>query len=350
MIRVGIVGYGYMGQFHKKKIVQSGQARVVAILDKEQRRREEGLSDGYHVYSEKQLETFFKETMDLVIVATKIEERAYYATQAMTAGFHVLCEKPVAMNMKELEEIIAISDKTGKKFTVHQPRRFDRDYLMLKEVIDSHVIGDVHTIESRVHGERGILFGWRGREKSGGGLLNDWGTHLIDQYLQLFPEEKVIRIECRLRSILVEDVEDYVELNLTFSNNVYAKIVLTTFALCEMPRWFALGNRGTLRLDDMTGENGSIVRLKTEVDVEELSKRGSVAPSLTLAPLDNLYKEKIPLPNEGDTTMCFWNSLIAALKGEGEFLVKTEDTIRQMKILEAARLSSETNQSVDVNI
>mgnify|MGYP000391100224 CR=1 FL=1 len=61
--------------------------------------------------------------------------------------------------MKELEEIIAISDKTGqKKFTVHQPRRFDRDYLMLKEVIDSHVIGDVHTIESRVHGERGILF------------------------------------------------------------------------------------------------------------------------------------------------------------------------------------------------
>lgn len=114
MIRVGIIGYGYMGQFHKKKIVQSGQASVVAILDKEQRRREEGLSDGYHVYSERQLETFFKETMDLVIVATKIEERAYYATQAMTAGFHVLCEKPVAMNMKELEEIIAISDKTEK--------------------------------------------------------------------------------------------------------------------------------------------------------------------------------------------------------------------------------------------
>ena len=62
MIRVGIIGYGYMGQFHKKKIIQSGQASVVAILDKEQRRREEGLSDGYHVYSEKQLETFFKET------------------------------------------------------------------------------------------------------------------------------------------------------------------------------------------------------------------------------------------------------------------------------------------------
>ena len=47
MIRVGIIGYGYMGQFHKKKIVQSGQASVVAILDKEQRRREEGQSDLY---------------------------------------------------------------------------------------------------------------------------------------------------------------------------------------------------------------------------------------------------------------------------------------------------------------
>ncbi len=39
-----------------------------------------------------------------------------------------------------------------------------------------------------------------------------------------------------------------------------------------------LGNRGTLRLDDMTGENGSIVRLKTEVDVEELSKREALRP------------------------------------------------------------------------
>lgn len=60
MIRVGIIGYGYMGQFHKKKIVQSGQASVVAILDKEQRRREEGLSDGYHVYSENSWKHFSK--------------------------------------------------------------------------------------------------------------------------------------------------------------------------------------------------------------------------------------------------------------------------------------------------
>ncbi len=76
-----------MGQFHKKKIVQSGQASVVAILDKEQRRREEGLSDGYHVYSERQLETFSKKLWILSSWQLKSKNDAYYATQAMTAGF-----------------------------------------------------------------------------------------------------------------------------------------------------------------------------------------------------------------------------------------------------------------------
>ena len=73
--------------------------------------------------------------MDLVIVATKIEERAYYATQAMTAGFHVLCEKPVAMNMKELEEIICYNlIKTGKKNSQYISRdALTRDYLMFKK-------------------------------------------------------------------------------------------------------------------------------------------------------------------------------------------------------------------------
>ena len=55
----------------KKKIVQSGQASVVAILDKEQRRREEGLSDGYHVYSERQTGNIFKKYGSCRIVATK---------------------------------------------------------------------------------------------------------------------------------------------------------------------------------------------------------------------------------------------------------------------------------------
>ena len=80
--------------------------------------------------------------------------------------------------------------KQEKKFTVHQPRRFDRDYLMLKEVIDSHVIGDVHTIESRVHGERGILFGWRGERKIRWRLIERLGNTSDRPIFTVVPEER----------------------------------------------------------------------------------------------------------------------------------------------------------------
>lgn len=350
MIRVGIIGYGYMGHFHKKKIQQSAEAKLIAILDSEESRRAEAVKEGYHVYSENQLTDFFQEPMDLVIVATQNKYHAYYVIQAMTAGFHVMCEKPAAMNTSELEEILAVSKQSGRIFTVHQPRRFDRDYLMLKQVVSEHMIGEIHTIESRIHGERGMIAGWRAKGQNGGGLLYDWGVHLIDQFLQLFPEEKVIRIQCRMQSVLSMDVEDYVELNMTFSNNVYAKIVLSTFALCEMPRWFALGNRGTLRLDDMTGANGRIVRLNTDVRTQSLLRGQMFAPSLTMAPLEPMYKEQVPIPNVGDTTMFFWNNLIASLLGDGEFCVKPKEAVRQMMILEAARKSNEINQILEVNI
>jgi predicted dehydrogenase len=109
----------------------------------------------------------------------------------MEAGKNVICEKPVSLNSEELEEMIACSKRTGKLFTVHQNRRWDADFLVMRDLYESKELGEVFCIESRVHGSRGIPGDWRGMKKHGGGMIFDWGVHLIDQMLCIVRDKKL---------------------------------------------------------------------------------------------------------------------------------------------------------------
>jgi scyllo-inositol 2-dehydrogenase (NADP+) len=351
MIKVGIIGFGYMGHYHWNKVKQTGKAEVTAICDIDPDRLEEGRKNGFHVYTPRELNSFLKEETDLVVIATPNQFHTYYSIKSMEAGHHVLCEKPVTLNVNDLNKIISEAEKTGKIFTAHLQRRFDRDYLMVKKTIESGVIGNVHTIESRIMGERGVCYGWRADPAAGGGMLYDWGPHLIDQYLQMFSGEKVLSVQARLKSILTPAVDDYVELNLSFSNNIYAKIIISTFALQKMPRWYVLADRGTMKLDDMTGESGGIARIKREVKgFDSVLGKSGLGPSRTMAPLEPGYMEKIALPEVEDTSMNYWNGLIDCIANDRTPYVKPEDILRQMKIIELAQESSRSGQVIQTEL
>lgn len=264
MICAGIIGFGYMGHFHYNATKKfPGHIQSVAVYDIDKNKREE--ADGFGMRTYDNLRDFLKEDLDLVIIATPNQWHAQYAVEAMKAGRNVLTEKPVTMTVKELEEVISWEKKTGKIFTVHQQRRHDADYQVVRDVVRSGEIGKVTTIESRVFGERGVCFGWRGDPVCGGGMLYDWGVHLIDQMLQLFQGEKVKSVSARLLSILTPAVDDYFELDMEFEKKVCAKIIVTTFALEKMPRWYVLGDKGTLKIEDFSGTAGSGRKIRTGI-------------------------------------------------------------------------------------
>ena len=83
--------------------------------------------------------------------------------------------------------------QTGKFLTVHQNRRWDEDFLAVKNLYDHGWMGTPFRIESRVHGSRGIPGDWRQKPERGGGMVLDWGVHLLDQALMMVPE-KVVRV------------------------------------------------------------------------------------------------------------------------------------------------------------
>lgn len=349
MVKVGIIGFGYMGHFHLNKIKQFEDVQAVCAFDCDADKLADAKKEGLETYET--IEGFLSTDIDLVVIATPNQWHAQYAIQAMRAGKNVLCEKPATMSVKELDDVIACCEETGKFFTVHQQRRWDKDYRAVCDVINGGQIGKVTTIESRVLGERGVCFGWRADPESGGGMLYDWGVHLIDQILQLYDAEKVVSVYARILSVLTPAVDDFFEITMMLSNGVCAKVIVGTFALQKLPRWFVFGDRGTMKLDDFSGEIGGVARIKKEVKgFDSVVGQKVLGPSRTMAPLQPEYLEELEIPVEENMELEFWSNLIQSAKGEATPYVTTNQLRRQMLIVEAAFKSAAENEIIKTEI
>ena len=341
----GIIGFGYMGHFHWKKSQEIGGVEVKAVYDTDGSKRAEAQAAGLTAYAA--LQDFLSDgDVQLVYICTPNQFHAPLSAACLEAGKHVMCEKPVTLNSQELEQVIAAAEKNGRIFTCHQNRRWDEDFLLVKRVIEDGTIGSVTSLNNRVYGQRGVCFGWRADPQAGGGMLYDWGIHLIDQCLRLFPHEKVTRVYAQLQSILTPAVDDSFELQMTFESGVCAKVQVGTFCLQSAPRWFVYGDRGTLRVEDFSGAAGGLACIKEHVEGFDSVFGKDLGPSRTMAPLKPEYLETLSLPAVSTDRCAYHRNLVNAVLGKEPPCVSFDDMRRDMKIVDLAFESSRTNQVI----
>lgn len=348
-VKVGIVGFGYMGRFHYLKTKQLKDVETIGIYDISDDPKENAREEGLKVYGD--YSEMLKDDVDLIVISTPNDSHFEYAKQALENGRNVLCEKPVSLHLEETNELISLSEQYGGVFTVHQNRRWDKDFSVVKKVVDSKVLGEVVTIWSETFGQRGVCFGWRADPAHGGGMLYDWGIHLIDQILMLFEGKKVISVLGDLRSILTPVVDDYFEVELKLEDDITVHITMGTFSLIDKPRWFVISDKGTLKLDDFTGTSGDIKKIKDNVRaIARVRENSNIGPSRTLAHLEwqNFEDTSLPLPN--DEPMEFWRNLVGTVRGEEKQHVTHEQIARDMLIIEKVIESSRLKQRLEVNI
>lgn len=348
-MKAGIIGFGYMGHFHLRKSREIG-VEVVAAYNTPSSRLEEARAEALTVYDT--LDAFLAdERFSLVYICTPNNVHAELSIACLEAGKHVMCEKPVTMNSEELEACIAAAERNHRVFTTHQNRRWDTDYLCVKAAADSGEIGRITTIVSRVYGQRGVCFGWRADPVKGGGMLYDWGIHLIDQALCMFRGHRVVSVYARLLSILTPAVDDSFELQLRFDNETCAVIQVGTFSLQSLPRWFVYGDRGTLRLEDFTAERGGMARIREAVTgFDSVFGKHQIGPSRTMAPLQPEYIETLELPRVHSDPLAYHRNLIAACEGREAPIVTFDEMRRAMKIVDLAFESSRLNQVIKTEI
>lgn len=331
---VVVIGYGGMGGWHTRRIIDSDVVTLLGIYDIKKERSELAESRGIHAYASFD-EVLADPAAEILVLAVPNELHRPLALAAMAAGKHVISEKPVALSSAELADMIAASEKHNRLFTVHQNRRWDEDYLMMEKLYRSGELGEVFEVESRVQGSRGIPGDWRGHKEHGGGMILDWGVHLIDQMVRIVYDKKIEGVYCRCEHITNNEVDDGFHLDLYFEGGVTARIEVGTSNFISLPRFY------------MRGTNGSATIANHSADAHVVCctgvQEGEVTPVVTAAGLtktmaprtkESIHEYDIPKP-ESDVHD-FYRNVVKAIDGTEPQLVTHRQVMRVMKIMEAA--------------
>lgn len=344
---VTVIGYGGQGGWHADHILKSDVVSLLGIYDIAKARTELAISRGIHAYGSLE-EALGDERCDIVVIATPNDVHKELVIKALAAGKNVICEKPVEMSVKAFDEMADAAKKYGKLFTVHQNRRWDVDFLAIKQIIDSGDIGEPIRIESRIHGSRGIPSDWRCHKPYGGGMILDWGVHLIDQMLKLLPE-KIVKISCDITNITTDEVDDGFRLNIYFESGKTGYVEVGTFNFIAMPRFYMQCKNGSAKIEDW--------RMKAQVAKCLAWHESDVVPvqtaagiTKTMAPRDEItlktYEIERPLSDVHD----FYRNVVKAVDGEEPQLIKLCEVRRVMQVMEAAFASAESGAPIVTEI
>lgn len=343
VINAVIVGFGGMGQQHRRLIERVDSIRLVGTYDIDKKQMDKGQSFGLKSYES--LEGVLSDVkVDLIIVATPNHEHKKIVIKALEASKHVVCEKPVTLNSVELAEILEVQKMSDCQFFVHQNRRWDEDYLIVKDVYDHHKIGEVFHIETKVHGSRGIPGDWRKEKAFGGGMMLDWGVHLIDRLLVMI-DEPITSLYCQLANVRTDEVDDGFSLNITFKSGTTALVEVGTYNYIKMPLWYVLGSQGSLVIEDWE-LNGKMSYFNNTEEQDATPIVAGAGLTKTMAPRDETTLliediQSIDVDYNG-----FYNNVYETIKGEAEQIVKNEEVMLVMRTMEAAMKSSATKEVI----
>lgn len=353
MYKLAFLGFGEMAGYHLSHILKYDKIKAVGAFDIDRVRQRYAQARGLKAYSSRE-ELLGDKEIDIVLVATSNEMHKELSIEALKAGKHVLCEKPAAISSRDLEEVIRTAEDVGKIFTVNQNRRTNKDFLLMKKYVESGIIGDVYVIESRAEGSRGIPEGWRTKKAMGGGMMFDWGVHLIDQLMYMY-NEKVVNVFCKMYYVNYSEVEDNFRLTLTFESGLTAHIEVSTNNFITHPRWYVLGKNGTLQIDDWNCK-GKIVRcLDKENKWTAGIPKSKAGPTRTMAPRSADSVETIII-NDPDCGFDYkelfsvYDQMIAAIEHKAPLAITPQQCLRVLKVMEAAFESAQKMEAIKTNI
>ena len=345
-----VIGYGGMGSWHVRKMTQqmTDDIDFIGIYDINPERAKAAEENGVHAFSSRE-ELLSDDRIDFVVVATPNNFHREIAVDAMAHGKHVISEKPVTTSTEELNKMIEASKKYNRIFTVHQNRRWDPDFLVVKKLYEENTLGRIFRIETRVHGSRGVPGDWRNHKEFGGGMVLDWGIHIIDQALVLMGDTKLKSIYAITDCITTDDCDDGFKLEMKFENGVEYHTEVGTSNFIELPHWYVLGENGSAIIRDWD-LNGEIVMVSDWENKDAVPIQAGVGLTKTMAPRTDDSIKKYPLPyveNKGfDDISEFYCNFIATLRGEATQTVTHAQQQRLIRLVEAIFESANENKVV----
>lgn len=185
MIKVAILGYGFMGKVHARAYASIPEVRVCAVAARRPPAERASLPEGAVILAdwEKAICETGADVVD-VCLPTFLHEAAVCA--ACDAGRHVICEKPIALTTVEADRMLAAADRAGVIFMVAQVLRFFAHYSKIRELIQGGEIGEVFYASAQRFSEPPQWAQWFQNNQASGGALFDLHVHDLDFLLSIF--------------------------------------------------------------------------------------------------------------------------------------------------------------------
>ena len=352
-MKIAIIGFGGMGEFHLDKCVARYNAKnpdekieVKGVYDISEERCARAAGFGLKCYSSAE-ELLADAEIEAVVIATPNDLHLPYVRQAARAGKNIIVEKPAGMTLAEVEAMYEAAEEAGVIFSPHQNRRWDDDFITVKQIYESGYLGRGYRIESRVMGANGIPGAWRKKAAQGGGMMLDWGVHLIDQMLT-FNLGEIKSVYCSYSYNEGEEVDDGFWLEVMFEGGVSYRIVVDTNTFVKLPRWQMYATDGTAAVFGwhMGALEGKTVKCIVRNDDKLVGVSAGNGFTKTMANRRSETVEDKPIEfAQGDKT-AFYSNFVDAVRGRAETVVKKNEILKLFRVMEAAKRSSELGEVV----
>lgn len=335
MLHVGIIGFGKMGMLHGALLNGSRKAKVVAICDKSfvMRFGFKRVYKGVKCYTD--IDKMLNENnLDILIVSTPTFNHLESVTKGLEYGCSIFVEKPLVSNLDDALKLCGLKDKNNGKIQVGLCNRYIPAFYMGKTLLEKSRIGPIHKAEAEMY--IGDVFeahtGWRYKKNiSGGGVLMDFGIHMIDMLYWYFGEVRsVTSTSKKLYSI---EVEDELSSKMSFKNNVEVSFETS---------WSKEDCRKSFSKIDIKGEQGSIIVTDQTVEVLDFENRRLeyyTYPDLYSGAFIDIGGMNFSLQMQAFLDYCVQNK---------EPLNTVESSIYVQKIIDAMYSSADTGKEVEV--
>ena len=346
-IRVALLGYGLAGAvFHAPLIAAVEGLELAAIVTRDEERRTRARRDHLSAALLASPEEVWERAgdLDLVVVAAANRAHVPLARSSIQAELAVVVDKPLAASADEGRSLVRDARERGVMLTVFQNRRWDGDFLTVRGLLEEGALGDVARFESRFERWRPELSGgWResGDPQDAGGLLNDLGSHLVDQALFLFGPAAQVYAELDTRRAGAQTDDDSF-VALLHESGVRSHLWMSAVAAQLGPRFRVLGSRAAY--------------VKFGIDVQEELLHAGRRPDDPLwgrEPEDRWGSlgagdEFRRIPTVPGAYQRFYEGVVLALREDAPPPVDPDGVVAGLEVLDAARKSARERRVVEL--
>jgi predicted dehydrogenase len=274
-LRIGMIGTGGIAQWHVRQIKELDEdAVIIALADPVEANRQNvvtkyELNNVAHYDDYKSM--LADANVDAVVICSPHTLHYQQVMEALDHGCHVLVEKPMTCSSEEAAQVIEKAEQSGKVLQISYQRHFQPEFLYIRNAIAQGEIGKLTSVTASLYQEwkQGTTGSWRQKpELSGGGMLMDSGSHIVDVLLWTTGQTPV-EVQCQLHQQGTPvEIDSFT--NIRFAEGAVAGLNIVGFAPCWHETYVFCGTEGGIFYD-----NGKIQlrRLKQEPIIPELPKQ-----------------------------------------------------------------------------